>query len=84
VTIKGFTIREWIEKMAPMLLMGLIVWGIGLYAWQKETTRRMDEQERQNLKQWESIDRIKSESEMKELLEWKRLVEPMILKGAGL
>lgn len=84
MTIKGLPIREWIEKVAPALLMGLIIWGIGLYAWQREVTRRMDEVERQVNRQWESLDRVKADSDLKTIKEWIRIYEPIIEKGAGL
>lgn len=41
----------------------------------------MEEVERQVTRQWESLDRIKAENDLKELKEWKRIMEPLIMKG---
>lgn len=73
-------VSDVIEKAIPWAVMGLIMWLLGLYSWQRETNRRLEEIERQAARQWESIDNNNSESEIAILKEWKRLMEYEIMR----
>jgi len=71
-----------VERLIPWAVCGLVIWGIGLYAWQQSANRRLDEIERQNIRQWESIDANKTGERWAEYDEWKRWIEPIVRKQA--
>jgi hypothetical protein len=91
MTIKGFTVREWINRAAPVILLALAGSAIGLYVKQftdaiedSEMRKDIEELQRQNTRQWEAIDDNKQGEEIAALQQWKTDMTPLIQKGAGL
>jgi len=83
------TILEWLDKIGPWAICGLIVWGLGLSTFQVLMTFRMAEQERQTLAQWKSIDestraRGALAVDIARIDQWKDDMEPLIRKASGL